>query len=81
MKFYKYTSMSNAIKIIKSGSVILNNPKNFNDPFDTNLIIDEKDKRKALDLMYNYYLFKSFKELINKDDIKLSKGQKALFNF
>lgn len=79
MKFYKYTSMSNAIKIIKSGSVILNNPKNFNDPFDTNLIIDEKDKRKALDLMYNYYLFKSFKELINREDIKLSKRQKALF--
>ena len=57
MKFYKYTSMANAIKIIKSSSVILNNPKNFNDPFDTNFIIDEKDKKKALELMYNFYLY------------------------
>ena len=80
MKFYKYTSMANAIKIIKSSSVILNNPKNFNDPFDTNFIIDEKDKKKALELMYNFYLFKCFKEISYRKDIKLSKSQKVIFD-
>ena len=80
MKFYKYTSLASAIKIIKSGSVILNNPNNFNDPFDTNIIIDEQNKQETLNLMYNYYLLKEIRNLVNNKSLKLNVSQKALFS-
>ena len=50
---YKYCSLSSGIKIIKSGSVLLNNPKYFNDPFDSQIDIDEKDKLNAEKIMIN----------------------------
>lgn len=80
MKFYKYTSLASAIKIIKSSSVILNNPNNFNDPFDTNIIIDEQNKQETLNLMYNYYLLKEIRNLVNNKLLKLNVSQKALFS-
>lgn len=80
MKLYKYTSMTSAIKIIKSSSVILNNPEKFNDPFDSKIVINEKSKKEALNLIYNFHLYKEIKDIIDNEDIKLTKTQKMLFS-
>ena len=54
---YKYTSLENAIKIIENESVILTNPKAFNDPFDSKLVIRENEIDDAINLIKNYYSF------------------------
>lgn len=54
---YKYTSLENAIKIIENESVILTNPKTFNDPFDSKLVIRKNEIDDAINLIKNYYSF------------------------
>lgn len=67
---YKYCSLSSGIKIIKSGSVLLNNPKYFNDPFDSQIDIDEKDKLNAEKIMINYYFFKELCKFVSEIETK-----------
>lgn len=67
---YKYCSLSSGIKIIKSGSVPLNNPKYFNDPFDSLIDIDEKDKLNAEKIMINYYFFKELCKFVSEIETK-----------
>lgn len=81
MKVFKYTSVDSAIKIVKSGSVLLNNPKDFNDPFDCEIQIDENNNKKTFDLVVNYYAFKAVSDLIQGKGLKLTKSQKLLFLF
>ena len=61
---YKYTSLSSAIKIVKNGSILLNSPSKFNDPFDCAFGIDKKDSKRSFDLIFNYCL------KLNPDNIK-----------
>ena len=51
---YKYTSVNSAIAIVKSGMVVLNNPRNFNDPFDSLATIDPASDKKTFGLLVNY---------------------------
>ena len=76
---YKYASLNSAIRIIKNSSVLLNTPDNFNDPFDCIINITEEEKQKVLDLTINYFTFKVFCDFIKRDDLNLTKSQKALF--
>lgn len=76
MKLYKYTSVSSATKIIKSSSVILNNPEKFNDPFDSNIFIKKENKKEAFDLIYNFYLYKNIKNVIDNKNIKFRQTQR-----
>ena len=80
INIYKYASLNSAIKIIKNGSVLLNTPDNFNDPFDSIINITEEEKQKVLDLTINYFTFRVFCDFIKRDDLNLTKAQKALFN-
>jgi len=78
---YKYSSLDSAIKIIKTSSVLLNAPSKFNDPFDSVLEIDEKDKEKSLNLIINYFTFKILCEFVENPDLKLKKTtDKVLIN-
>ena len=70
---YKYSSLDSAIKIIKTSSVLLNAPSKFNDPFDSILEIDEKDKERALNLIINYFTFKILCDFVENPDLKLQK--------
>lgn len=70
---YKYSSLDSAIKIIKTSSVLLNPPSKFNDPFDSILEIDEKDKEKSLNLVINYFTFKILCDFVENPDLKLNK--------
>jgi len=81
MNIYKYTSIDSAINIVKSGKVILNSPKYFNDPFDCEIKINEKNNKKTFDLICNYNYFKFLTDLISNEELQLTKGQKILFMF
>ena len=70
---YKYSSLDSAIKIIKTSSVLLNAPSKFNDPFDSILEIDEKDKAKSLNLIINYFTFKILCDFVENPDLNLKK--------
>ena len=60
---YKYASVDTAIKIIDSERVLLNNPDNFNDPFDVMINIDDEEINKSFDLYYNYSLQQKFTQI------------------
>lgn len=64
---YKYASIDTAIKIIDSEKVLLNNPDNFNDPFDAMINIDDEEINKSFDLYSNYSLQQELKKMnLNK---------------
>lgn len=63
MKIYKYLPKDGAIESLKTSSVLLKCPVDYNDPFDCLFYIDKKEKRKAYKLFINYYLFKEMHKL------------------
>ena len=77
---YKYTSLTSALKIISSESVLLNEPLKFNDPFDSKVIIKDEDKERCIGLLYNYSLFTFFGDLAKKRNLNLTTLQKKLIN-
>ncbi len=78
---YKYTSLESAIKIIKSESVLLNNPTKFNDPYDSNIKINENEKNKAIDIVLNYCVVKEFFNLFLDNKLILTFCQRIIINF
>lgn len=67
-KLYKYTSVETAIRIINTEKILLNSPDNFNDPFDSEIYIEEYERYKALDLFINFY----FQYLLKEDKLKFN---------
>ena len=63
MKIYKYLSKDGAIESLKTNSVLLKCPVDYNDPFDCLFYVDEKEKKRAYKLFINYYLFKEMHKL------------------
>ena len=76
---YKYTSLTSALKIISSESVLLNEPIKFNDPFDSKVIIKDEDKERCIGLLYNYSLFTFFGDLAKKRNLNLTTLQKKAY--
>ncbi len=62
-RIYKYTSLNTAIRILKSGQISLNNPKNFNDPNDCSFIEDPTDAKQAEQLVVDYFVCKTLTTL------------------
>lgn len=79
-KIYKYTSIESAISILKNKSVMLNNPKNFNDPYDCVFIQDIKDKEKSFKLLQEYAIMKILIQLVDSNRIKFKGKNKIFFN-
>ena len=73
---YKYASIDTAIKILDSERVLLNNPDNFNDPFDAMINIDDKEINKSFDLFKNYSLQQEIKKLNIIIKNKINKQEK-----
>jgi hypothetical protein len=63
-KIFKYCSIDVSTLILENNEILLNEPKNFNDPYDTNILLDEKDLSKAKDILINYSLDIAMKEVI-----------------
>ena len=70
-KIYKYTSLKSAIKILESNAVALNNPQNYNDPFDSVIDFDAADIEKSISIVVEYYLIQEFLKLLNNKNIKV----------
>lgn len=70
-KIYKYTSLKSAIKILESNAVALNNPQNYNDPFDSVIDFDDTDIEKSISIVVEYYLIQVFLKLLNNKNIKI----------
>lgn len=70
-KIYKYTSLKIAIKILESNAVALNNPQNYNDPFDSVIDFDNDDIEKSISIVVEYYLIQEFLKLLNNKNIKV----------
>lgn len=69
-KIYKYTSLKSAIKILEGNAVALNNPQNYNDPFDSVIDFDDKDIEKSMSIIAEYYITQEFLKLLNNKNIK-----------
>ena len=81
MKIYKYLSKDGAIESLKTNSVLLKCPLDYNDPFDCLFYVDEKEKKRAYKLFINYYLFKEMHKLFyieKKEPIKYKTYAKVL---
>lgn len=70
-KIYKYTSLESAIKILENNAVALNNPQNYNDPFDSVIDFDADDIEKSISIVIEYYLIQEFLKLLNDKNIKV----------
>lgn len=70
-KIYKYTSLKSSIKILESNAVALNNPQNYNDPFDSVIDFDDADIEKSISIVVEYYLIQEFLKILNNKDIKV----------
>lgn len=70
-KIYKYTSLKSAIKILESDAVALNNPQNYNDPFDSVIDFEDGDIEKSISIVVEYYLIQEFLKLLNNKNIKV----------
>lgn len=70
-KIYKYSSLDSAIKILESNAVALNNPQNYNDPFDSVIDFDDDDVEKSISIVVEYYLIQEFLKILNNKDIKV----------
>lgn len=76
---YKYASVGSAIAIVKSGKVLLRSPIEFNDPFDSEPAFNEKNQRKAFDLIQNGSLLRYFLTSVEDGTIPFPEEQKWLF--
>ena len=53
---YKYTSYKDALKIIENNSIVVNNPLNYNDPFDCIIDFDAQDEKKTIEALREVYV-------------------------
>lgn len=78
---YKYLSYEDALKTIENNSVVLNNPLNYNDPFDCIIDFDENDEKRVVKLLIEIAFVKEMAKLLNGDDLKAKWHQKPLIWF
>ncbi len=60
MKIYKYLNQEDTIRTINNCSAKLNEPANYNDPFDSLFYVSQEELKSAYKIFINYYLFKNF---------------------
>lgn len=68
---YKYLSYEDAIRTIESNSVVLNNPLNYNDPFDSLIDFDEKDTSKVINLLIEVAFVKEMIKFLNNENLQV----------
>ncbi len=80
-KIYKYTSYEDALKIIGNNSIVVNNPLNYNDPFDCIIDFDAKDEKKTIDLLIEVIFTKEVFKLLTNRSIKFKWPLKPIIWF
>ena len=77
-KIYKYTSIRSAISILRTKSILLNNPKNFNDPYDCDFVQDKSDYEKCQKLIKDYSVMKVFFSFLENKKLKFNGKDKLI---
>lgn len=78
---YKYCSVESAKSILSNNCVILNNPKKFNDPFDSIIDISKEDEDKSREIVYSFYIFNEIDKFLNEKKLPLKGLQKLSVGF
>lgn len=78
---YKYISCDDALKTIDNNSVALNNPLNYNDPFDCIIDFKVADENKTIDLLIEVIFLKEIIKVINDKDLKFKWNQKIIIYY
>ena len=73
MIIYKYLDEYGALETIKNNSVILQNPSEYNDPFDCDVYTTEEESEKAFQLFVNYQAFMCFYDGLIRENKKPEK--------
>lgn len=71
MKIYKYLNFQDGLKTLSNNSVLLNNPINYNDPFDCVIKPSKKDEDECYKIILRYYLFKEFSNIALEKKVKI----------
>ena len=72
MIVYKYLDEKGALATIENNSVLLREPSEFNDPFDSEFYVSNEEMEKAYDLYVNFLLFKRVYQDLIVDNKKAS---------
>ncbi len=78
MKIYKYLNFEDALKTLKNNSVVLNNPIDYNDPFDCVITTTNEEKEKCHKKIINYFLFREFSNLLFQKNIPMTPKLKVV---
>lgn len=78
---YKYLSYEDGIRTLENNSVVLNNPLNYNDPFDCVIDFNEKDEKRVIELLIEVAFVKEMAKLLNREDLKVKWYQKPIIWF
>lgn len=67
---YKYFNYKDGLLVLDNNKVRLNFPKYFNDPFDCNFNINQKNMDKTLDMIVEYGLMKELRRIVENNPSK-----------
>lgn len=80
-QLYKYTDMYGAIQILKTNTILLKSPDQFNDIHDCELSFSQKNAEKTFELTKEYYCLKNLEEILKDERIKKKSMLKPVINF
>ena len=70
MQLYKYTDIYGAIQILKTNTILLKSPDQFNDVYDCEFSFSNKAKKETFELTKEYYCLRNFENILNDENIK-----------
>lgn len=71
-KIYKYSNVDDFIRNVDANTVVLSRPSLFNDPFDSNISIDEKEINETIKLVDEFDIFLKISQIKNLPDVFLN---------
>ena len=68
-KIYKYSSVEDFIRNADDNTIVLSRPSLFNDPFDSNISIDEKEINETIKIVDEFGIFLKILQIKNLPDV------------
>lgn len=78
---YKYTDIYGAIQILKTNTILMKSPDQFNDIYDCEMSFTQKAAKKTFELTKEYYCLKFFEEILKDENIIKQSLLKPAVNF
>ena len=81
MQLYKYTDIYGAIQILKTNTILLKSPDQFNDVYDCEFTFSNKVKKDTFELTKEYYCLRNFENILNDEHIIKQSYLKPIITF